>query len=648
LVLAATHLSHGLTSLNVDLLSVHDSFLVALSNSPAAMTLKTFSASRSSLTDHSCDAWSSFSSLEKITLSYSDLIGEKTLLALARTVPSIRSIQCFTDQKFKPEILESILAPPSMPLMSHLKIHVRIDDGTHEAVLAALQSRPNLHLIQEISIGYSRYGSFAMFNRIHTLCPNLNGPQFRGLATVNLLAPENASLLPNLSNFIGIATLSFFPAGNVPLPTIAAIFPRLEWLTISDQASTDLSMFSCLKSLIYSYREFVHIEKWPSTLKSLDLSFSGETSPDALDSFYTNMAKSLTALKILVLNVPPEMIQMRHVKLLLESCPALKLCSAPNGEAEMELSWKICHPTLRFPPDGFGARSIGYLPGMESAYIDSDYAIWNKLYHRNLPNFNTLTWDTRDEPVQNSPATFIGNVASKNRRFADLCILFAFDAELVQQIPSMSHIHSLSLRSRLISWQQAQTLLERLTWLVSFGLQVSASPETNFSWLTHPRLVNLTLVVSGALAADASGLKVGRTTLPSLRKIDLSIETVLHYIPFAFADLESLREVRISEAQLCALEFDGCPCLSKLDLNAMRLDRLKLTQTQFLQHINFHDVAIVGPLDDGLLPTALPRLKEFICVAEETPDSSLSEFVQKIECAVPTDQRPWVSWTTDI
>eukprot|EP01122_Echinamoeba_exundans_P014714 TRINITY_DN6718_c0_g1_i1.p1 TRINITY_DN6718_c0_g1~~TRINITY_DN6718_c0_g1_i1.p1 ORF type:complete len:407 (+),score=44.64 TRINITY_DN6718_c0_g1_i1:105-1223(+) len=371
-------------------------------------------------------------------------------------------------------------------------------------------------------------------------------------------------------------------------------------------------------------------------------------SPEALDKFYLNLATSLPGLQTLTIAVPPGMLKIEHVKLLLERCRYLSGLSIPQIEGIDKAPWKISHPSLQSHTPGFPPSSIAFLPSAEYAcVVDNNAAQWNTLTSENLPNLTELSWISSSSPEQ-----FLENVVSRNPRFSRLSLNSTFEPTVLGKIANLTHLRTLALPMQPIPLQSAQTLIQKLPWLISFSSQLSTSPNLNFSWLVHPRLMELTLkLIPGDYQAEAVPIQFTRGNLPSLRSVSLHSEATGKFIEFIFNDLECLTEVslRFEQEQLASLEFSKCPILQLLKLDTMRLVDFKLTETEFFRHFEFDDVAINRNFEDSKLPKSMPRLEKFTYYAQDPFKSpEVCALVQKLAAAVPDDAREHLTWETYI
>jgi hypothetical protein len=653
LVHAAARISHGLTCLNVDSLSVHDDFLMALSTSSAAPTLRILSAKNNFITDRSSPAWGAFSSLEKLILSEFSYLGEATLAALAR-LPELRVLQCEKPYAMTIDsLLETMLGVGAMPKMTNLAIsNVQEVQTSLEQILALLEKRTNLESIESLSIGHSGPGSTDVFKRIHTLCPNLQTVHFRGKTPINLLAPEYASILPNLSNIRVASTRLIFrdadPAGFAT--KLADLFPRLESLVLFNHVVTDFSMFASLKSLNYTCEErFVNVEKWPPGLENLSIEFASDNmSPAALDSFISTMCASCKQLQYTMLSLP---LKRHHVQMLLDSLPNLGAFAINKPIQNADGPMKISHPSLRGLPDAVEAAVPGYLPSIKSLWIMSGHSVWQSVTNKELPSLRCVRWNSIGSGAEKAPTPFMQNVVSEIPRFSELVLNCRFENSLLDTIRTMTHLHTLDLVCKPLQWQDAKSLVQCLPWLVDLRLEVASSNDFTFSWLSHPRLAELKVIVNDALP-DFVELAISPSTLPSLQHLHTLLASRSKLISYKFSDLKSLKSVSLESAsskQPCHVEFNQCPHVLSFSMSWAWIERLKLMDTDHLIEIDFDNFGVGAELALSDVSTSMNAIRVFKYCMRSVPESPQARaLLAHLSAAVRPEVRDGPNWTTDL
>jgi hypothetical protein len=285
---AISNLSSGITKLNLPGTNCTDEMLATIAASPAAKSLLVLDLSTNLLTDESASCWSSFQALEDLNLSKT-LITRTTLKIVAQ-MPNLQKFSLAMATRFSlyPDGLV-FFEPDAAPQLRSIRFPSSWWQPSSEIakflqeLIACLEHRPNLDLIEEILFGSREYA--AAHARLLQLLPNLQRPPFffTGWDEIEILEPALTSNWIYLEIGGGVEPLT-----SATLVAIRTRFPNLRRLRIRESdfhiryGEETFENFSALQKLRMSFCESAPYVRLPQSLRFLRLNNLDVYPPDTL------------------------------------------------------------------------------------------------------------------------------------------------------------------------------------------------------------------------------------------------------------------------------------------------------------------------------------------------------------------------------
>jgi hypothetical protein len=668
---AISNLASGITKLNLPGANCTDEMLATIAASPAAKSLLVLDLSTNLLTDESASCWSSFQALEDLNLS-NTLITRTTLKILAR-MPNLQkfSLAMGTRCSLYPDGLV-FFQPDAAPQLRSIRFpgswwQPSSDiDKFFQELIACLDQRPNLDLIEEILFGSRQYK--AAYARVLELLPNLQRPPFF-FSDWNQLESLDPAITSNLIHLeFRKGTDPFTPAA---LAALRSRFPNLRQLRIEDSdfhiryGEETFENFSSLQKLRMSYCDSAPYIRLPQSLRflrlnNLDVSPAGMHYPpteeeEVENDPQTHSLRSAEFVQNLIRDVPQlerlEISQSFHfdgtmLQQIRDSFPNAVKCNV-SGKSKSPI--KVRHPNLASIriDESFDDYAIAFerAPSLKVAYM-----CCNPI--GDTPLFGPKSLSRRTTP----------NLARLQVSFVDGIKAEATDRE--EAIESILSLQSLEhLDSDGVIDVSDFVRLPAVSRLQSLRLEATDPIDFIPNIAVFRNLRSLTLC-----ECDVSNLSTVR--LPWLQKLSLShvyMMQPLHFDPSLVPSIEEMALLDVSPpalsivnlinlihldissiAAVADLTIRGCPNLTYLLLKSLsncdsvcvtdnlRLRILSLRRTQFtpqseiiiscpsLEDLTLEATADVSrfmmSLCDRLVDEAGANLRQYSCDAEEPPE----------------------------
>jgi hypothetical protein len=661
---AALRLAEGLTEIFCFDQYIDDTFVLALSQSGAAKTLKSFTAPASCITRSSASAWSSFAVLETLHIATPDLTCDETLQALSR-LPQIRLLTISSENSFDPELLRIIWAPDAFPNLSVLNIPIREHGKELDILLEMLEMRPQLHLIEEITLDYN-WKIDDRIKRLHQLCPSL--VFIHGVAPSLNETDEFWSTVSNLDTLTMECHL-VDPSLDFLSNSLPRLLPSLKYLNYRHRESlSDFSVFSCLKSLEIVTDNQANILKWPPLLKHLSIFLYDRLSPlprdltsAQIDLFFANLAKSLPNLESITIESSPGFMSKRHVELLLLSFTKLELASFNMGYNQFNvplIPFVVSHPSLRGLPELRNIDNLvavaGNLPCRKKliATTPDEFEALKLVSSNNMPDLCSLRcistpWKaetfTDILPIKSA----LQSLADKSVRIKGLSFSEVDVSYLLGPISALGSLRILELGHSPISCPEAASLLVALPWLHNFSGQIYISNDCDLNWINHPRLTSLSLKIHDERTLPTPlSLALTASTMGSLYIIDMKLK-MNSTLAVRFQDLEYMRLMNISElteqtGHQIDLSMSGCKQLYSISLFKLNINSLNLQDVMYLNMIRLDYVIAGDDLARSTMPEILPLFNYFQIEVNEAQElEKFREFISRLRKATVRQEIDW-------
>jgi hypothetical protein len=586
---------------------IEDDFLRAIASSPAAPTLRSLVIPSSDITDGSSTAWQHFKSLEVIDINNCLYITFKTLQAVS-LLPSLKKMDISApgnDCVLSIDQMDELLAEDRLKEMGWL----------HVSTLDATVTMDNIERIQQIlrrhpTLTYVDLGASMEDPELELLLlqalPNVT-------RTVILAWSENVEdtqFLRHCSNFteMVINDTSCFDKRE-DLEDLARFCPRLQSLTFRSllaDVGDDLSIFSCVKKLAIACHYARKICQWPSNLKELHIEGSMVSDEEPIE-FIESICR-LTSLTSLSIARVSKISSMSLSKLtssltLLRSLTLKDFSPDPNAEPTQLHSLPFL-TSLSLP----GAvqplcdLSAVYLPSATTNSVPP----WASCTVEQLPNCQHVVF-SRDISVKEAEdaLNFLDRFSGQLRTVVNSRSPFV-DPTRYLKMQNLEKLHLGDSTSDLILAELLKSLprLRHLNVLLSTRLNFS-----NFDWLTHDKIENLTIRTyhDGNPVAVVPALRIGGNAFPNLGMVDLALNLFqvaqLHFSGLPLAYSISAR----CGASSLDLAIEGCPYLDNVLIASALLNSIRLVDLDRLSAISFLRCTI--PQNDAQTIQGVPRLK---------------------------------------
>jgi hypothetical protein len=623
----------GLVEINNENPCFDDDFLLGLSSSASARTLKRLNLDAASITDASAAAWPRFSALEVLDLPVSGALGIETLRATSR-IPSLRKLNNYIDITAD-QCLE--LYSDRLPELENVQISVHEipeDDESQKKLLDMFRQRTNLKSL----FGFqSAPAPFLL--EIHKILPNL--------VDLNVTFDSStlvAEVLLALPHCRALRTLSLLDVDTVDITSenvqkIASHCPNLENLYLEvtvDSANIgyDFSIFSSLKRLQLSCENIHKVTKFPASLLDLSLVEAGADADEFADEekqLFIDSICTLTRLQYLSVNVnanffiPSRFDALTHALTSLQQLTLVQQLPVADDTVEVALNTLpfVKHLFVKVPNLGLDPARV-YLPAVSAVGDDVNAFVPLSCSTAQLPNLTNL-----------------GEFFSDNarERGADNDFLLRFGPQLrdmvdptnelpISTLCTFSNLSSVVF-SRSISCDEAAQLLQSLHRLDRFDVTCNGEC-TNFDWLKHPRVSSLmlTLDLDPGSVGDPH-LQFTAKTTPSLHELRIFFTSDLKP-KVTFSELNNLHELSLfcsAEGVQVSFELRDCPSVELGNFTDIFFTSLSIFNVNRLKHLHFSNVRLPSP---DLIRLSAPRLQSapFDDVRESDDDGQPGELAQ--------------------
>lgn len=608
----------SLRTIQMGLNYVGDNFLLALSASRAAPSLKSLSVKCCLFTDAASSSWSKFASIEKLDLSDARLLGSASVLALSQ-VASLRKIRLYgmCRRVHYADAIAMLLAPNVLPLLRKLRVQSGVSlQRVVEHLFRVLSVRPNPDRLQVLGLAEEQQHPFPSLSTVlalHRLCPNLQEQIFLlppppwddpAAQELRLLTKHRRHFAAggNFSSIRSIAT-GGVDDGFDPV-SFAESFPFCKTVQVLNKRleSSKFGVLSNLSSLTITTRMgFVPIESLPVSLKIFVYSASDEdqTGPfDARKSVQTTLdavgrCAQLTELSLSVSLSSASLrslIDETQLKNVLQALVRLEKLAIRDDNA-FTLFWgpprpalSLSHPKIRSISNHresvFSIRPV-WMPGVRLMFIQTLQGTDPSSSLAGCPNVSGLSISYFEYGLSNVASILSHIDPAWLQTLILTCPLD--DPSEEAALHSMNRLRYLHLISPPFD---AQQLLDSLPLLTNFSLQLFQ----NFplpSRLTHRMLSHLTLSKnSSSEPLGCQTLQFNGFDLPNLRSFSF------------WSPCTTTMQLRNFQLLACGvlcvgmmpldLEIQNCPAFHRLEVRDARIHAMSIVEAPSLEILAFH------------------------------------------------------------
>lgn len=647
------------TVLNLDQIVIEDAFLLSLSQSLLAGTLREFRSKKSRLSSTSAYAWPRFVALEKLVchlnqhfISVFDCIGEISKCTTLKDLNfSVALPHSTSAPKTDLSLFSHTLGGSSLPLLRKLKLPGLHHTSILPEVLALISTRPE-SLRKQLEILYFGFSAFIESTDLivlHSLLPRLRkvacgslGGESHLFVHAELRAP--ARPFACFREFSDSICFSW-----EYLARLAAVAPSLESLDLrcSQGAEFDLEkvseLFPNLLHLDYTSPDATSFPRiFPSGLKSLAISLGEDVFPaieddklvhDSVEELLDLICRQLPSLEKLSLAIPgqpsvPTRRQFSNLLLRLQQLKVLEL--TPNlGESSKSGNFarrfRLSHPNLEefhvSPSEPLDLR-IDLCPRFSGSQVmqalewdgfapDNTFLANTREYcfslHRasphNLPSISGSSWRILSSP----------SVLSVPRRFLSLSGLVELSLalgrisppELIMLMVALKFLRS--LRISLVLRTSDSPEFSTLAWpthrfLSEFFLRLSPDPDVTFA----PSIELSSFPILATLSVTGFFHSLTVSELPSLSQIMLgSSGTMMFDSRISVEHCPVLSYFRASHLELASLRVVDCPQLRQFYCATSFSDEFVV---EAFEAANSVEVAHLDNVWRNMILDKLPRL----------------------------------------
>jgi hypothetical protein len=511
----------------MDSISISDAFVAALVESPAAQSLRTFSAKNSRLTDRSCAVWPRFLRLKNLNLSLNKRLSSLTLRQIAlcqdlinlkMSPPSVGS-----DSDLFAEVIAILLEGSSLPSLKELHMFQLRGKGLHDLrVLSDGLSRRKADLpqLEVLNFDIRDVGTpcFPIIAEIHTKCPNLR--QFVCCSQEFLsYIGSTSTAFPYLTRLHGKLFISSSMVGS-----LSKMCPNLREADLSFRDAANLSDFEAFSrmqvlciNLFYGSSGSAALSL-PASLVDLNIRNSDAFSELETNNLIDSITSHCPNLRNILIKQRGNFF-LRHLDEVLRTLTRVRTLKlvGQKGPPSVSCDYVVSHPSLLDLPECVFHRKVklipGFLPGM--SFIDlRDLSLENLSNHPFATEL--VANNTRSEVLsadqayllRSSSAWRISALSSKTGWAATCAVKMIHLGPLW----SLHHIKSLTLDEIGGSQEHVSMLLQNLPLLRALKCTVETSDTSgDLSWVKHPKLVDLTLLL---LLPDGETQFTAGATLP--------------------------------------------------------------------------------------------------------------------------------------
>jgi hypothetical protein len=320
-----SNLTSSIHTLNMNGVYFTDDLVATLAASNAAKSLRRLNVSENLLTDDSSLLWSSFEHLEDLDVSGLHFASRVTLQALAK-MPNLQHIKIGTCGRCKTNVDALIfLQPEAVPYLRSLQgfdtpwASFEEQDLFIESIIECLKRRPNLDLLEEISVGLRNRYETGVAQSLLLLLPNLQRSPF----------PFSSWSDVECCNLFNLTKLDLQESDVlITAATLASVRTRLRRLRVWNISSCAFEikegeetflLFDQLETLSLDCCEFVpSTMRLPSSLRVLQLHRVHFVSPEGISLAQKN-EDSLRCVSALVQTIASDAPHLERVEFL-HSC----------------------------------------------------------------------------------------------------------------------------------------------------------------------------------------------------------------------------------------------------------------------------------------------------------------------------------------
>jgi hypothetical protein len=603
----------GLVKLNATSSNFDDDFLLALSLSPSARTLKTLDVSITKLSDDSAVAavWRRFVCLECLDISYCPRAGDNLLRAVS-LMPSLRILHAWMPTSVS--LAEEIMAQDRLQELEELHLQLSViatDLAAAKTLLFLLLSHENL---KTLSFGLATTVPLFEF---HKELPYLT--KFIGKTGAAFSPQDLRSVLPFCSNlrWLPLENANISEYSKDDLIHISSSCPLLERFDMDcSSVANDFTMFSCLKVLHVSCQNIHHLTKLPPTLEDLKLleantSSSEFAASDEEKQLFIAALCGLTSLTSFCMDINGPLITPSTFQLLVSSLTKLtylKLLQAAEAAPQLTLvplKTLLFLRTIRLEVPNLQLDSANlYLPAVVT--LEDNACIPMSCTPQQLPNLqdiDPMNW--AEGKVEEADEDFFGRFGPQLRSISSITAYLE-----VSDWCSYLNLSSLSLEEAMPCADAAQ-VLQSLPNLELFSATIEVdSPD--FQWLKHARLLRLRLSLS-ALDSVVAHINMKWEDMPSLVYFELFFVTN-QSANVQFAGLKNLQGVELiafskTTDVKAAFEISDCPFTETAFFQSLEFESFKITNVKRSFHIDWLGSRL--PSNDDLITMQVPGLDLF-------------------------------------
>eukprot|EP01122_Echinamoeba_exundans_P007704 TRINITY_DN2429_c0_g1_i1.p1 TRINITY_DN2429_c0_g1~~TRINITY_DN2429_c0_g1_i1.p1 ORF type:complete len:658 (-),score=54.95 TRINITY_DN2429_c0_g1_i1:24-1997(-) len=626
---SALRFGPGLTKLKMHNIYCNDDILRALARSSAAQTLRRLNLRYSSITDESRNVWSDLIALESLKISYSSRITQATISSIAQ-VATLQRIEA-TDLHLVPDhqVCETLLQEGSLPRLTSLICGGF--DIAYSRLLPVLEARSNREHVAKLLFEYSSMSPETV-EEISRLFPNLSCPP---CSVVSWQTFTDAS-----GHFCSLRELRI----QNHLSDFMLLEPRhIEFLS---QTCPMLEKLDIMCTIVSSH---VRFDSLPM-LRKLDLGWlvqswkeedaGADNSAASYDEFVRALC-NLTRLESLQLH-PCGPWTRDHYEWLLESlvnAEDLFVSDGALGPTPNRVT-VVNHPRLREAAvDENCVPAFGNLPSVErisgwaqrrvelDALKSLRTAIVPKLKHLTLtvPKIKAENFEYENDQMEetNVVSDLLAVFATVERRLAPRLLQFGLSGgpfgQHIRWIP-FQNVYQLTLEDVDLTSAMCERMMSTLKLLNSLSL-ASCCGIDSYSWIKHPRLMNLTFsglkppVDAADADPDSAMIQLSPSTTPCLKEIfifDFRASVL------AIWDLPYLQVCCFAMSWGGPLSFslESCPNLLEMNTNHIKFSRFTVDGIPRLG---------LGRIEVCLCPNGVLRWPEYLPQLDPASDEPVDE-----------------------
>lgn len=624
-VYCARQTAASVKAITADFRRLEDAFLSALAESPAAPHLETISVGSVSFSSQTASLWSKFVSLRVFNAAWMPYAPREHLAALAQ-LPHLEELKLeeYTNTPFI-SVLDFFLAPdaaPSLRIFSSSSDEVALEDEILPDLIKKIELRSNRERFVDIGLRNAvRSISKENFRRLQQLCPNLTGwPSLNFTPEAPVVPTESSKHVNYAKNFLTEADADEIEAALRP-EDLAALTSLTT--TYIPSLKGDYSILERMVTLDLEFENSWRLSALPTSgaLTILSISIASWSHTDsgtpkeqfaALFSVISTQARQLTGLSLRLPNVevkPQQIVDLLSALAGLQKFELFVAPGRPTGrirDESLTMDLPLCHSKLSLIDiDIFGLKLVPiWLPNLLKVFTSRSFpSHLNSLKSTIFPSLRSISISEpalQKLPVPQDLEKIVGG--ADRRRIQGLSIQSTVQPSEMPFIQSFRFLVNLQLEDDMrASSEDLGKLLQALPLLDLVYLSTSY-PMTNYEWLRHSTLTNISLEVANYEPQTKAKFGINDSKLPNLRQFRLKA----HCIDLTVSGCSLLNHFSIDKGRRVSVNLRECPTLFFLKFQECTLEKITMADLPRLVRVECNS-ADLGSVE----------LSFFSCVGDE-------------------------------